>query len=81
MDCQEGCDRMSTRIYKDNDEIRFEVTDDIYVYTHKYSKKVVTIQQALKGDYEEAEIDMWTKDIDALIDALLDLKQEIGKLP
>jgi len=64
---------MSTRIYKDNDEIRFEVTDDIYVYTHKYSKKVVTIQDVV----EDSDVDIWTEDIDALIDALLDLKREI----
>ena len=76
---------MSTRIFQNKDEIRFEVTDTLHVFVENYlvykpGKSVVTIQEFDEDEIsacDPGQINMWSSDIDALIDALLDLKREI----
>ena len=73
---------MSTRIFQNKDELRFEVTDTLHVdgYPHKSGKSVITIQEFDEDEIsacDPGQINMWKSDIDALIDALLDLKREI----
>ena len=68
------------RIYRGINEIRFEVTDTMHVYAS--SSHVVTIEEKdedVKNLLSPGEINLWTDDIDALIDALLALKNEIRK--
>ena len=76
---------MSARIFQNKDEIRFEVTDTLHVFVenplvYKPGKSVVTIQEFDEDEIsacDPGQINMWASDIDALIDALLDLKREI----
>ena len=76
---------MSTRIFQNKDEIRFEVTDTLHVFVENYlvykpGKAVVTIQEFDEDEIsacDPGQINMWKSDIDSLIDALLDLKREI----
>jgi len=80
---------MSARIFQNKDEIRFEATDTLHVFVEDLScpltsyrpgRSVVTIQEFDEDEISACapgQINMWASDIDALIDALLDLKREI----
>ena len=70
---------MSARIFQD-DAIRFEVTDTLQVLQDTHGSDVITIQEFDEDEIsacDPGQINMWSSDIDALIDALLDLKREI----
>jgi len=70
---------MSARIFQD-DAIRFEVTDTLQVLQDTHGSDVITIQEFDEDEIsacDPGQINMWASDIDALIDALLDLKREI----
>ena len=71
---------MSARIFQNKDEIRFEVTDTLHVSAEILPFTVITIQEFDEDEIsacDPGQINMWASDIDALIDALLDLKREI----
>jgi len=70
---------MSARIFQD-DAIRFEVTDTLQVLQDTHGSDVIIIQEFDEDEIsacDPGQINMWASDIDALIDALLDLKREI----
>ena len=77
---------MTTRIYQDRDEIRFEATDTVHVHIHRplkdrpQAEPVVTIEELDPDELDPNDpgkvLIRW-RDIDLLIDALQDLKKAL----
>jgi len=67
------------RIFQTKDEIRIEAADNLYVVAGPSSKRplVITIEDHFDYDDGIDEVTLWAKDIDPLIDALLDMKREL----
>lgn len=65
-------------IFKDPDEIRIEVTDTLNLTAQKFAKKpeVCTLEEMDENE-AKIEINVWTEDLDTLINALIDLKRRL----